>query len=90
MFAVVKTLNPSELLFTSSVFKDETQEPLGEFSITEFDSASNGTEYQEPSWGYRRAGRMKHRADNLTAICQPIVGSSTSHNPMGDNDVLQG
>jgi hypothetical protein len=30
------------------------------------DSASNRNEYQEDSWGARKA-------DNLTAICEPIV-----------------
>jgi hypothetical protein len=29
-------------------------------------------------------------ADNLTAICEPNVGASTSHNPMGLQDRLQG
>jgi hypothetical protein len=27
--------------------------------------------------------RPARRADNLTAICEPIVGASTSHNPKG-------
>jgi hypothetical protein len=34
------------------------------------------------------------KADNLTAICEPIVlenvGSSTSHNPMGLHGLYQG
>jgi hypothetical protein len=34
------------------------------------DSASNRNEYQESSWG---EGRPARRADNLTAICEPIV-----------------
>jgi hypothetical protein len=36
-----------------------------------FDSASNRNEYQEPSWGGK--GRPARKADNLTAICEPIV-----------------
>jgi hypothetical protein len=35
------------------------------------DSASNRNEYQEPSWGGE--GRPAPKADNLTAICEPIV-----------------
>jgi hypothetical protein len=35
------------------------------------DSASNRSEYQEPSWGGKR--RPARGADNLTAICEPIV-----------------
>jgi hypothetical protein len=38
-------------------------------------------------------GRPERKAD-LTAICEPIVlknvGASTSHNPMGLQDLLQG
>jgi hypothetical protein len=34
------------------------------------DSASNRNEYQESSWG---KGRPACKADNLTAICEPIV-----------------
>jgi hypothetical protein len=34
--------------------------------------------------------RPAHKADNLTAICEPIVGTSTSHNPMGLHGLLQG
>jgi hypothetical protein len=34
------------------------------------DSASNRNEYQESSWG---KGRPVRKADNLTAICEPIV-----------------
>jgi hypothetical protein len=34
------------------------------------DSASNRNEYQESSWG---KGRLVRGADNLTAICEPIV-----------------
>jgi uncharacterized FlgJ-related protein len=34
------------------------------------DSASDRNEYQESSWGTGRAAR---KADNLTAICEPIV-----------------
>jgi hypothetical protein len=34
------------------------------------DSASNINEYQEFSWG---KGRPAREADNLTAICEPIV-----------------
>jgi hypothetical protein len=33
-------------------------------------SASNRNEYQESSWG---KGRPARGADNLTAICEPIV-----------------
>jgi hypothetical protein len=33
------------------------------------DSASDRNEYQEHSWGVRPA----RKADNLTAICEPIV-----------------
>jgi hypothetical protein len=36
------------------------------------DSASNRNEYQESSWGVK-AGRPTRKADNLTAICEPIV-----------------
>jgi hypothetical protein len=37
------------------------------------DSASNRNEYQESSWGGGVKGRPACRADNLTAICEPIV-----------------
>jgi hypothetical protein len=36
------------------------------------DSASNRNEYQESSWGVKD-GRPARKADNLTAICEPIV-----------------
>jgi hypothetical protein len=39
----------------------------------EVDSASNGNEYQEDSWGGGGKGRPARKADNLTAICEPIV-----------------
>jgi hypothetical protein len=35
-----------------------------------FDSVSNRNEYQESSWGKKQLVNM---ADNLTAICEPIV-----------------
>jgi hypothetical protein len=35
------------------------------------DSASTGNEYQESSWGVK--GWPARKADNLTAICKPIV-----------------
>jgi hypothetical protein len=39
-------------------------------------------------------GRPARKADNLTAICEPIVlnnvGDSTSHNPMGLHGLLTG
>jgi hypothetical protein len=35
------------------------------------DSASNRNEYQEPSWGGKE--RPARKAENLTAICEPIV-----------------
>jgi hypothetical protein len=39
-------------------------------------------------------GRPARKADNLTAICEPIVyknvGASTSHSPMGLHGPLQG
>jgi hypothetical protein len=35
------------------------------------DSASNRNEYQEPFWGVK--GGRRGKADNLTAICEPIV-----------------
>jgi hypothetical protein len=35
------------------------------------DSASNGNKYPESSWGVKGGRRV--RADNLTAICEPIV-----------------
>jgi hypothetical protein len=35
------------------------------------DWASNRNEYQESSWGSK--GRPARKADNLTAICEPIV-----------------
>jgi hypothetical protein len=38
----------------------------------EVDSASNRNEYQESSWGVK-GGRPARKADNLTAICEPIV-----------------
>jgi hypothetical protein len=34
-------------------------------------TASNRNEYQESSWGGKR--RRASKADNLTAICEPIV-----------------
>jgi hypothetical protein len=34
------------------------------------DSAPNRNEYQESSWG---KGQLERKADNLTAICKPIV-----------------
>jgi hypothetical protein len=33
--------------------------------------------------------RRVRRADNLTAICEPIVGSLTSHNSIGLQDLLR-
>jgi hypothetical protein len=36
------------------------------------DSASNRNEYKESSWGVKD-GRPARKADNLTAICEPIV-----------------
>jgi hypothetical protein len=35
------------------------------------DSAPNRNEYRESSWGGK--GRPVRKADNLTAICEPIV-----------------
>jgi hypothetical protein len=35
------------------------------------DSASNRNEYHESSWEGK--GRLARKADNLTAICEPIV-----------------
>jgi hypothetical protein len=35
-------------------------------------------------------GRPARKDDNLTAICEPIVGASTSHNPVGLHSLLQG
>jgi hypothetical protein len=39
-------------------------------------------------------GRPTRKADNLTAVCEPIclenVGASMSHNPMGLHGLLQG
>jgi hypothetical protein len=43
-------------------------------------------EYQESSWG---KGWPARKVDNLTAICEPIV-SSTSHRSMGHHGLLQG
>jgi hypothetical protein len=37
------------------------------------DSASNRNEYQESSRGGGGKGRPVRKADNLTAICEPIV-----------------
>jgi hypothetical protein len=37
----------------------------------DFDSASNRNEYQEFSWGVKL--RPTRKADNFTAICEPIV-----------------
>jgi hypothetical protein len=37
------------------------------------DSASNRNEYHEPSLGGGGKGRPTRKADNLTAICEPIV-----------------
>jgi hypothetical protein len=38
-------------------------------------------------------GQLKHKAGNLTAICEPNViqnvGASISHNPMGLHSLLQ-
>jgi hypothetical protein len=34
--------------------------------------------------------RLERKADNLTAICVENMGASTSHNPMGLHDLLQG
>jgi hypothetical protein len=54
------------------------------------DLASNRNEYQDFPGG---KGRPARGADNLTAICEPIVyktlGASTSHNPMGLQGLLQ-
>jgi hypothetical protein len=36
------------------------------------DSASDRNEYEKSSWGVK-AGRLARKADNLTAICDPIV-----------------
>jgi hypothetical protein len=35
-------------------------------------------------------GRPGRKTDNLTAICEAIVGASTPHNPMGLHGLLQG
>jgi hypothetical protein len=35
-------------------------------------------------------GRPVRKADNLATIYEPIVGTSTSHNPMGLQGLLQG
>jgi hypothetical protein len=39
-------------------------------------------------------GRPARKADNITAICEPIaiedMGASSFHNPMGFYDLLQG
>jgi hypothetical protein len=55
------------------------------------DSASNRNEYRESSPGCK--GWPARKADNLTAICEPMsrenVGASTSHNPMGLQGLLQ-
>jgi hypothetical protein len=37
----------------------------------EVDSASNRNEYQESSWGIK--GGQRRKADNFTAMCEPIV-----------------
>jgi hypothetical protein len=34
-------------------------------------------------------GRSAHKAGNLTAICEPLVGASTSHNSMGLHGLLR-
>jgi hypothetical protein len=36
------------------------------------DLPSNRNEYQESSWGVK-GGRPARKADNLTAICEPII-----------------
>jgi hypothetical protein len=35
-------------------------------------------------------GRPAGKADKLTAICEPIMGASTFHNPMGLDSLLLG
>jgi hypothetical protein len=51
----------------------------------------NRNEYQESSWGGGGEGLPARKADNLTAICEPIVwknaGSSTSQNSMGPHGI---
>jgi hypothetical protein len=63
-------------LFWFSVFS------LSEFNLIKFqphygpgvDSASNRTEYEEYSWNVLVGkGRLVRKADNLTAIYEPIV-----------------
>jgi hypothetical protein len=55
----------------------------------------NRNEYQKSSWGGGGNVLPARRADNLTAICEPITDclenvGSTSHNPIGLQGVLQG
>jgi hypothetical protein len=57
------------------------------------DSASNRNEYQKIFLGEKE--RPARKANNLTAISEPIVykknvGFPTSHNPTGLHDLLQG
>jgi type II secretory pathway pseudopilin PulG len=56
-------------------------------------SASNRNEYQKQKNNVfvRWSAASMYRADNLTAICDPIldsVGSLTSHNPIGLHGLL--
>jgi hypothetical protein len=57
-------------------------------------SAPNRNDDQKQTRMFLRSrARRARKADNLTAICEPIVGSvgsSTSHNPIGLHGLLRG
>jgi hypothetical protein len=62
--------------------------PLG----PEVDSASNRNEYQESSWGVK-SGRpvgVITLPPSVSRLSRQNVGASTSHNPTGLHDLLQG
>jgi hypothetical protein len=55
-------------------------------------SASNRNEYHESSWGIKedRFVRLTTSPLSLSRLSRENVGASTSHNPMGLRDLLQG
>jgi hypothetical protein len=56
------------------------------------DAASNRNEYQEASWGVKGGRRIRLiiLPPSVSLLSRENVRYSTSHNPMGLHDLLQG